>query len=231
MLSSRILALTLLPAIVIMGCLGANELGLREEAKDAAAKSGQACIALSDPTTGANPMLEEHRLLRGADPEDETYFHTHQVLVTSLPGSIYRGCLGRSISSNPVGTNFIFLNLDRLNTPALRATALSHELIHVQHGDHTSTLGKHTFVDHLWRPEEAEAHLRGLQTAQTLHSLPMYPVWQDRVVWIDTLPLFYSLVGVDIFLFALTIRTKQRDRSPRRLKKPLAKETRPSLLT
>ncbi len=212
MLSPRNLALALLPGITILGLLAGNELGLREEARAAAAKSGQSCIALSDPTAGANPMLEEHRLLRSVDPDGESYFLSHQVLVTSLSGSIYKGCFARSNSNNPVGTNTIFLNLERLNTPALRATALSHELIHVEHGDLATALGQHTLLRHLWQPEEAEAHLRGLQTAQALHSSTMYPVWQDRLIWIDTLSILYGLIIADVALFVIAFRDQSRKR-------------------
>ena len=118
-----------------MALLGANELGLRESAKSAAAKSGLSCISLADPTVGANPMPEEHRLLRQADLDNERYFLANRVLVTPLDGKTYRQCFGRQNSNNPVGTHLIFLNLDRLTTPALRATALSHELVHLRHGD------------------------------------------------------------------------------------------------
>ena len=215
MLSPRNFALALLAAIIIFGLLAGNELGLREEARTAAAKFGQSCVSLSDPTVGANPMPEEHRLLRSADPDGKRYFLSHRVLVTPLSGSVYRGCFGRQISSNPVGTNVIFLNLDRLSTPALRATALSHELIHVEHGDPTAPLGQHTFLQHLWQPEEAEAHLRGLRTARALRSPAMYPVWQDRLIWIDTLPIFYGLIAADLTLFGIAFRA-----SPRKRRKP-----------
>ena len=208
--SPRNLALSLLPCITIMGLLAGNELGLREEARAAAAKSDQACVSLSDPTAGANPMPEEHRLLRNVDPDGESYFLSHQVLATSLSGPIYKGCFGRSNSNNPVGTNIIFLNLERLNTQALRATALSHELIHVEHGDPATALGQHTLLRHLWQPEEAEAHLRGLQTAQALHSPTMYPVWKDRLIWIDTLPILYGLIVADLALFVIALRDQTR---------------------
>ena len=218
MLSPRNLALALLPGITIMGLLAGNELGLREEARTAAAKSGQSCVALSDPTAGTNLMLEEHRLLRSVDPDGESYFLSHKVLVTSLSGSIYKGCFGRSNSNNPVGTNIIFLNQERLNNPALRATALSHELIHVEHGDPTTPQGQHTFLPHLWHPEEAEAHLRGLQTAQALRSPTMYPVWQDLLVWIDTLPILYGLIVADVALFVIAFRDRSRNRPLQKFK-------------
>ncbi len=210
MFSPRTFALALLADIIIFGLLAGNELGLREEAKTAAAKFGQSCVSLSDPTVGSNPMPEEHRLLRSADSGGESYFRSHRVLATSLSGSVYEGCFRRRISSNPVGTNVIFLNLDRLGTPALRATALSHELIHVEHGDLTAPLGQHTFFRHLWQPEEAEAHLRGLLTARALHSPATYPVWQDRLIWIDTLPIFYGLIAADVALFGIAFRAPPR---------------------
>ena len=209
-LTSRYVSLMLLPGVVIMALLGANELGLRENAKSAATKSGLSCISLTDPTVGANPMPEEHRLLRQADPNGERYFLANHVLVTPLDDKTYRQCFGRQNSNNPVGTHLIFLNLDRLNTPALRAVALSHELVHVQHGDPTSALGQQTLLHHLWRPEEGEAHLRGLTTAKALHSPLMYPEWQDRLIWIDTLPLFYSLIAADAVLFVLAYCTQQK---------------------
>ena len=190
-----------------MGLLAANQLGLRESAKSAAAKSGLSCISLTDPTVGANSMPEEHQLLRQADPDGERYFLTNHVLVTPLDGKTYRQCFGRQNSNNPVGTPLIFLNLDRLTTPALRATALSHELVHVRHGDPATPQGQHTFLRHLWIPEEAEAHLRGLQTAQALNVMPMYPVWEDRLVWIDTLPILYVLTLTDLALFTIAMRS------------------------
>ncbi len=103
MLSPGNLALALLPCITIMGLLAGNELGLRKEARTAAAKAGQSCVALSDPTAGANPMLEEHRLPRSVYADGESYFLSHQVLVTSLSGPIYKGDrIPRSVEKLPL---------------------------------------------------------------------------------------------------------------------------------
>lgn len=209
-LRPKTLVLALLPAIVVIGLVAADEIGLREKAKAAAANYDLSCVSLSDPTEGANPMPEEHHLLRDADPEGERYFLSHHVTVTPLDGVTYRRCFGQFDSNNPVGTNFIFLNLDRLQTPALRATAISHELIHVQHSDPTSALGQHTLLYHLWRPEEAEAHLRGLTTAKALHSPLMYAEWQDRLVWIDTLPLFYGLLAANLALLLIAFQPRPK---------------------
>jgi hypothetical protein len=58
------------------------------------------------------------------------------------------------LSGNPVGTSAIVLRQDKLTTPELWAIAISHELVHVQHGDPTSALSHHTLLHHLWITEE-----------------------------------------------------------------------------
>ena len=52
----------------------------------------------------------------------------------------------------------------------------------------------------------------------------MYPVWQERLIRIDTLPLLYSLVAVDMALFAFAIRTKLVNYFPQDLS-PIGKDT------
>jgi hypothetical protein len=173
---------------------------------------GLSCIALSDPTVGVYPLTKELKLLAQADPLGAAYFRDHGVTVTPLDEATTTQCFGKVISNNPVGTNIIFLNTDRLRTSASRAVALSHELVHVEHSDHTSTMGKHSFLRHLWMTEEGEAHLHGLQTARKLHAPLMYPSWQDYVVWIYLLPISYmwfAIFGLSLVYIGLQVRKTQ----------------------
>jgi hypothetical protein len=36
----------------------------------------------------------------------------------------------------------------------------------------------------------------------------MYPAWQDRIVWIDTLPIFYGLVLTELALLVYHLSSK-----------------------
>ncbi len=150
------------------------------------------CFALLDPTVGLYSPSPELTLLAKAKPSAATYFTSRPITVTPLTEQQTEPCFGQTNSSNVPGTFAITLNTDRLQTPAQRAVALAHELVHVEHGDPAAEASHHSVFRHLWMTEEGEAHLAGLRAAQTLDSPMMYPAWQDYVVWIFLLPISYA---------------------------------------
>lgn len=167
---------------------------------------GLSCVALSDPTIGAFPLTDELNLLAQADSQAVTYFRRAGVTVTPLDGATFTHCFGRMNSNNPVGTKTIFLNTDRLTTSEGRAVALAHELVHVEHGDPNSSMSRHPFAMHLWRTEEGEARLHGLQTARKLHTTLMYPAWEDYVAWLYLLPVSYGIFALTAVLIIHKVR-------------------------
>lgn len=162
--------------------------------------------------SGPGLLTKELNLLAQADPQAVAYFRASGVPVTPLNGAISNQCFGRVNSNNPVGTKIIFLNTDRLTTPESRAVALSHELVHVEHGDSTSSASRHSFLRHLWRPEEGEAHLHGLQTARRLHATLMYPAWEDYLAWIYLLPISYGIFALTAVLLLHEVRREHQHR-------------------
>ena len=192
----------------------ASQLSERAEKRAYAMKHGLPCMALVDPTVGAYAGRPELSLLRLADAQGARYMVADQVTVTELDSAACDHFLAPVKSSNPVGTNAIFLNTDRLTTPAARAVGLSHELVHVRHSDPTSLLGRHTLLRHLWMSEEGEAHLRALETARALHAPLLYPAWQDYLFWIYTLPLSYLFFAIVAVWILYKVRNQQA-RGPR----------------
>lgn len=206
---AQILAFTLLPAVFALLLVDINQTGERSSAEQKAKAHGLSCMALSDPTVGAYTLTEELKLLAQADPQAAAYFHTAGVTVTPLDGATSTRCFGKKNSNNPVGTKAIFLNTDRLKTPGSRAVALSHELVHVEHGDPTTVMSRHSRLRHLWMTEEGEAHLHGLQTARRLQTPLMYPAWQEYITWIYLLPISYAVFLLTAVLFIREIRRER----------------------
>src|SRR5882762_9780225 len=172
---AQAITVAMVPIAFVVALVVVNQLTQRSRAQRNAQEYGAPCIVLSDPTIGAYPLTEELKLLAKADPHAAYYFRSAGVIVTPLDDATATRCFGKVNSTNPVGTNIIFLNTDRLRTPVSRAIALSHELVHVEHGDGETTMGRHTLLNHLWMTEEGEAHLHGVQTARSLHAPLMYP--------------------------------------------------------
>jgi hypothetical protein len=209
---ARILGFILLPVAFVAVLVDINQMSERTTAEREAEARGLPCMALSDPTVGVYPLTKELNLLAQADPEAVAYFHTAGVTVTQLDGATSNRCFGRVNSNNPVGTKIIFLNTYRLTTPESRAVALSHELVHVEHGDPIFSTSRHSFLRRLWRTEEGEAHLRGLQTARRLHTKLMYPAWEDYVAWIYLLPISYGIFALTAVLIIYEAHRKHQHR-------------------
>lgn len=165
----------------------------RSVATSKAVHNGQPALALVDPTVGTYDGGPELAMLAVADPNGARYLHSHPVTITPLHDDTFTRFF-RGFSDNPVGTNAIFLRQDKLTTPQLWAIAISHELVHVQHGDPASALSHESLLHRLWITEEGEAHLRGLKTARALHAHSIYPLWQDYLFNIYNLPITYALI-------------------------------------
>ncbi len=206
----------MVPVAFIALLVDINQMSERTTAEREAKALGLPCMALSDPTVGADPLTTELNLLAQADPQAVVYFRSAGVTVTPLDGATSNRCFGRLSSNNPVGTKTIFLNTDRLTTPEGRAVALSHELVHVEHGDPTSSMSRDSFVRHIWRTEEGEAHLHGLQTARRLNATQMYPAWEDYVAWIYLLPISYGIFALTAVLIIHEVRREHQHRQQQR---------------
>ncbi len=199
--------LIVLWVLAVFGILAADGTQLFERA--AARNNSVSCMELADPTVGTYSGSEELELLSRADPQASAYFVSTGVTVTPLDEATFVRCFGEQYSNNPVDTNVIFLNSGRLTTPALRAVAFAHELVHVEHGDSATAMGHHSLLHHLWMPEEGESHLRGIKAARKLHVRWFYPVWLDYVEWIYLLPISYVLLAA---LMMLCIQKVRRNR-------------------
>ena len=172
------------------------------------------CFALLDPTVGLYSLSPELTLLAKADPSAATYFTSRPITVTPLTEQQTEPCFGKTNSSNVPGTFAITINTDRLQTPAERAVALAHELVHVGHGDPAAKASHHSIFRHLWMTEEGEAHLAGLRAARTLDSPLMYPAWQDYVVWIFLLPISYAwfiFYAALCWMYPFVLQTSEHD--------------------
>jgi hypothetical protein len=170
-----------------------------------AVHTGQPGLALVDPTVGTYDGGPELAMLAAADPDGARYLHSHPVTITALHDDTFNQFFS-GLSANPVGTHAIILREDRLTTPELWAIAISHELVHVQHGDPTSALSHESLLHRLWITEEGEAHLRGLETARALHVRSIGPEWQDYIFNIYNLPITYGLIVIYIIGFLFTLK-------------------------
>ncbi len=170
-----VLTLLLIPAFA-MTCDALSVFLKRPLALLAVQKTGPQCMALVDPTAPVSPQL------RGFDPETAedltranstaaAFMHSHpMVSVTVLDGPTYLKCFGVSNSNNQAGTDAIFLNSERLPSPTLRAVAVAHELVHVEHSHKDTPQGQHNVFRHLFVSEEGEAHLSDQEAAKALHT-------------------------------------------------------------
>lgn len=181
----------------------------RPTATREAAAHGQPGLSVTDPTAGTYDNSAELALLASADPTGAAYLHSHPVTITPLHDDTFKKFFA-GVSDNPVGTDAIVLRQDKLRTPELWAIALSHELVHVQHGDPNTPLGQHSFLHHLWMTEEGEAHLRGLQTARALHAPTIGSSWQDNIFNIYPLPITYVLLIVTAVCVCSTRRLRRQ---------------------
>ena len=199
----------------------------RDVAASKAAQTGQPELELIDPTIGTYDGGPELALLAAADPDGARYLHSHPVTITALHDEVFNKFFV-GLSANPVGTKAIILRQDKLTTPGLWAIAISHELVHVQHGDPASPLSHESLSHRLWITEEGEAHLRALETAHALHAPSIDPAWQDYIFNIYNLPITYALIVLYIVGFWVTrqfwrlppkgkarLSTERRRRNPR----------------
>lgn len=109
--------------------------------------------------------------LRKLDPAGAAILFSHDIGVVSLDHASFLKCDPDSsdrFAFTWVGSSLIFLDRDRLHNPDLRAIAVSHELVHVAH-DKGLPLAKHSWLRHLFLPEEGEAHLQNLRLSHQLH--------------------------------------------------------------
>ena len=168
------------------------------------------CFEFTDPTRETYADTPELALLKDADPQAAAYFVQNGAAFTLLNETDTAQCFRPSYSFTPIHSSDIFLNKDRLTTPASRAVALSHEMVHVQHNDPNSAMGKHSLLRHLWMTEEGEAHWRGLQTARALHQQPKDNPWKEYLGVIFVLPLSYILFIATGIWFDLQVRQERR---------------------
>jgi hypothetical protein len=182
----------------------------RERARHYAQVHGESsCLSLVDPAIYPNAHRTELALLAKADLEGAAYFRSHPVLITELDPGAFVPCFGEALSDTPVDTKAIFLNLGVLTTPELRAAALSHELIHVEHGDFNSRPGRHSLLHHLWISEEGEAHQRGARTAARLG---LRASIGEFIMYAYALPLSYVVILL-LFCLGLWSRSKYTNAS------------------
>ena len=175
-------------------------------------------FALIDPTVGGQDYpTPELPLLRQVDPAGAAYLQSHFVTVTVLDDKTYRENFGASLSCNPPDTNAIFLDGSKLPSAKLRTVAIAHELIHVQHGDRTTSFGMHSWLQHLWLTEEGEAHLQALHVAKLLNVRPFWVPWIDYVEMIYVLPLLYLFLILDAAWFVPLMKRHYLQRQKQQL--------------
>jgi hypothetical protein len=148
-------------------------------------------------------------LLQRYDPQGAALQQIYPILLTELHHDAFQRCNpGRdTYSFTPIGIPTIFLDVDRLSTPQLRAAALSHELIHVAH-DQGFPRHQHSWLRHVLLPEEGEAHLHNLLLSHRLHTPSLgNPLGQ---LMFQTFPFEFGLLSCCFACLAWRCREKRK---------------------
>lgn len=184
---------------------------------------GAVCMPLTDPTVRSYARWPAARLLSKADPAGYAYLQSHPVMVSIVTGDELAACEGIRPggvvprSSNLTGTNFILLNQTALSDPALMATGLSHELVHVRYGDPADPRARRSFMSQLWKSEEGDAHERGDRTAAILHAKNMPSQLDEELRYIHPLPFHAALAGLLLLTFGLAEVSRIRRQDDKRI--------------
>jgi hypothetical protein len=143
---------------------------------------------------------ETLNVLGTVDPNGYTYVEQGRIEASILPADLFAQRLGKkyrhtmALTATPRdGLPVVFLNGGILDSPALQAVALAHEIIHARHADPHDLMSHHAAWRHLWITEEGEAHLRQLRLSQALHlplQKPLSPAWMEYVIMIVPIPLW-----------------------------------------
>ena len=201
---------TLLNGAIFIALLCA-ELGLictaprlyRERSETVAAeRNGVGCHAVADPSPGllAAKDLPAAMALWQADPHAAAFLASLPSLsIVELPTAAYQSCFPPGFANTTILTEAVYLDSGRLDSPGIRAVAVTHELVHVAHSHPSTPEGKHSALRHFFFSEEAEAHLAGIRAARRLHIAPPTPIWQDYLIDLFPIPTFYLLLIPTVF--------------------------------
>jgi hypothetical protein len=149
----------------------------------------QAC-RVSDAYT--QTVQQALRLLAQVDADGADYLSNHPVRITEMDGSEFGKCnRGHHESVNAVTTpdSNIFINVSRSDTVAMKAAVVSHEVVHVEHGDRSHPRSQHSLLRHILIHEEGEAHWAGLLAAARLGTM-------RREMWLE--PVVYFPVPLEV---------------------------------
>jgi hypothetical protein len=177
---------------------------------------GQVCADLTDPTLRSYASWPSAKLLAKADPHGYAYLQSHPIMVSIVTADQLKNCEGLHSgqiiprSSNLTGTDYILLNRTALNSDALMAVGLSHELVHVRYGDPRDPRAHRSFLSQLWKSEEGDAHERGNLTGKLLHAKNMPSEVDEYLRYIYPVPFHAALAMLLVFTFGMGEVIKRR---------------------
>ena len=100
-------------------------------------------------------------LLATVRPDQYEYVRSNGVPIQHLPAGNF-SCNADSHGCTNVNSGAIAIDETQTTDSILNAAVISHELVHVQHGDSSHELSRHSARRHMFlRHQEAEAHLTG----------------------------------------------------------------------